>query len=54
MCSPAQCSRCGKTTWTGCGNHVDQALAGVPQAQRCQCADTDAPKPSFLTTLFAR
>lgn len=36
MCSPATCPTCGKATWTGCGNHVEQALAGVPQAQRCQ------------------
>ena len=37
MCSPAVCNRCKKITWTGCGQHVDQALAGVPADQRCAC-----------------
>lgn len=37
MCSRITCTRCGKATWTGCGEHVDQALAGVPQDQRCAC-----------------
>lgn len=37
MCSPVTCSTCGKTTWQGCGLHVDEALAGVPAAARCAC-----------------
>lgn len=37
MCSPARCRRCGKVTWSGCGQHVERALAGVPAAQRCTC-----------------
>lgn len=37
MCSPIRCSTCGKVTWTGCGRHVDEALAGVPAEQRCTC-----------------
>ncbi len=37
MCSPAVCNRCKKITWTGCGQHVDQALAGVPAGPRCTC-----------------
>lgn len=36
MCSPATCPACGKATWTGCGNHVEQALAGIAPSQRCQ------------------
>jgi hypothetical protein len=24
-----------KTTWAGCGMHVDQVLAGVPEQDRC-------------------
>ena len=30
MCRPATCKTCGKTTWAGCGQHVDQVMAGVP------------------------
>lgn len=41
MCSPARCARCGKTTWTGCGSHVDDVMAGVPPQQRCTCNPTD-------------
>ncbi len=37
MCSPAVCDRCKKITWTGCGEHVEQALAGVPPENRCTC-----------------
>jgi len=35
MCYPVTCDTCGKTTWAGCGEHVDEALAGVPAEQRC-------------------
>ena len=37
MCSPATCRLCGKVTYSGCGNHVAQVLAGVPVTQRCTC-----------------
>jgi hypothetical protein len=35
MCRAVTCRKCGKTTWAGCGQHVGQALAGVPASQRC-------------------
>ncbi len=38
MCMQVHCKKCGKPTWTGCGAHVEQALANVPKDQRCQCA----------------
>ncbi|WP_169790639.1 hypothetical protein [Streptacidiphilus carbonis] len=37
MCRRVTCSRCGKYTYAGCGNHVDQVLGGLPAAQRCSC-----------------
>lgn len=37
MCSPIRCSTCGKITWTGCGQHVDDVMADVPQDQQCTC-----------------
>lgn len=44
MCHKATCKKCGKATWRGCGNHIEQALAGVPKSQRCSCSsDTTAP-----------
>lgn len=35
MCRPVACKTCRKTTWAGCGMHVNQVLAGVPKDQRC-------------------
>jgi len=37
MCSAVKCGACGKTTWTGCGEHIEQALAGVPETELCTC-----------------
>ena len=37
MCQKINCENCGKATWTGCGQHVEQALAGVAPADRCTC-----------------
>lgn len=39
MCSPIRCSTCGKVTWTGCGQHVDEALAPFSADERCTCAN---------------
>lgn len=38
MCVRVTCRDCGKPTWEGCGQHVEEALAGVPEAERCRCA----------------
>lgn len=35
MCSPTPCRTCGKTTWTGCGSHIDEVKAMVPAGQWC-------------------
>jgi hypothetical protein len=37
MCSRVTCPDCGKPTWAGCGQHIEQALAGVPKDERCRC-----------------
>ena len=42
MCQPITCTDCGKTTWTGCGEHIEEALAGVPDDQRCPGHDAGA------------
>ena len=61
MCSPARCRACGKTTWSGCGNHVEQVKARVPDDQWCTCAedgtsakDDAGPSTSFLGRLLGR
>lgn len=56
MCSPATCHTCGKATYSGCGQHVDQVLGGVPKNERCACApaERNAGGPSLLGRLFGR
>eukprot|EP01041_Mallomonas_annulata_P000957 gene957-1858_t len=29
------CRSCGKATWSGCGMHIESALRGVPESDRC-------------------
>ena len=55
MCSRVTCNECKKFTWSGCGEHIEQALAGVPADQRCTCAGA-AHKPAKETgdSIFAR
>jgi hypothetical protein len=36
MCRQVTCKQCQKPTWAGCGAHVEQVLAHVPVADRCQ------------------
>jgi len=38
MCSRAKCGTCGKATYSGCGEHIEEALQGVALADRCACS----------------
>ena len=52
MCQPTPSANCGKTTWTGCGNHVDEVMRHVPADKRCTC---ERPASGgFLRSLFGR
>lgn len=42
MCRAVTCRKCGKTTWAGCGNHVDQVMRNVPKSNRCTCGASKA------------
>jgi len=53
MCHRTTCRRCGKATWAGCGNHVEQALKGVAKADRCSCANEPA-SGGLLSRLLGR
>ncbi|CAM9303433.1 unnamed protein product [Phaeothamnion confervicola] len=35
MCRKVTCSKCGKPSWAGCGQHIESALSGVAEADRC-------------------
>ncbi len=56
MCRPATCRTCGKTTWAGCGQHVDQSCAASPPATACpgHAAEQSAGGGSFLRRLLGR
>jgi hypothetical protein len=51
MCRATTCKTCGKTTWTGCGDHVDAVRAQVPAEQ--WCAGHSEPSGSWLSRRFA-
>lgn len=53
MCRAVTCKECGKTTWAGCGQHVDQVMTNVTPANRCPGHEREA-KPGFLSRLFGR
>jgi hypothetical protein len=52
MCRAVSCRKCGKTTWAGCGQHVDQVMAGVPTSQRCEGHAKEPSEGGFLARLF--
>ncbi|PVE19624.1 hypothetical protein DDA93_02415 [Arthrobacter sp. Bz4] len=63
MCRTTTCMRCRKTTWAGCGNHVDQVMRSVPKKDQCSCNPTVEPKrarsegqaqPGWFGRLFGR
>ena len=53
MCRAVTCRRCGKTTWAGCGQHVDSVMRGVPSADRCPGHDKTY-SGGFMSRLFGR
>ena len=53
MCRAVRCRTCGKTTWAGCGQHVDQVMRTVTGSQRCPGHDSDVRgKGGFISRLF--
>ncbi|MBN9187807.1 hypothetical protein [Microbacterium sp.] len=63
MCYPVTCTVCGKTTWSGCGQHVADVRRRVPANQWCNGSHSDAEKAAakaaasgggFLGRLFGR
>ena len=59
MCYQIVCERCAKPTWNGCGNHIDEALAGVAMSDRCACdarvgTSGDAPSEGMFSRFLGR
>lgn len=56
MCRAVTCKTCGKTTWAGCGQHVEQVRRGVPAAQWCDghAAAPGEQSGGFFAKIFGR
>lgn len=55
MCRAVTCKKCGKTTWAGCGQHVQQVMARIPATKRCAGHDDDHDDSgSWLRKLIGR
>ncbi|HEY8911978.1 hypothetical protein [Lacisediminihabitans sp.] len=48
MCQAVTCSECGKVTWAGCGQHVDEVMRNVPIAERCPGHQSETPAGQSL------
>ena len=54
MCRRVECDICGKPTYVGCGDHIEQVLGDVPVDQRCQGHGSEGGATSFLKTILGR
>lgn len=54
MCRRVECRTCGKPTYAGCGQHVEQVLGGVPKSQRCHCTPKTGGASRILRKLLGR
>ena len=52
MCRPVPCKTCGKTTWTGCGQHVADGRAAGPADAWCPGHPKSARRGRFLSRLL--
>ncbi len=52
MCSLVICKVCKKATWSGCGEHIEEALAGIAIADRCAGHAGEVKKVGLLSRLF--
>lgn len=54
MCQRVTCSNCGKSTFAGCGRHVEAVLGDVRPEDRCSCSasKTSSVSRSWLDALF--
>ena len=54
MCRAKRCRKCGKTTWAGCGLHVQQIKASVPADQWCPGHSKNESGGGLFARLFGR
>lgn len=54
MCRAVVCKQCSKTTWAGCGQHVEQVMRPVPRKDQCEGHEKEASGGGFFSRLFGR
>ncbi len=56
MCKAVKCKVCGKTTWAGCGKHIESVKAGVLKNNWCDGKHKNSEirneKKGFFAKLF--
>jgi hypothetical protein len=53
MCQPVKCDTCGKTTWSGCGRHVEQVRLAVPAGEWCPGHNKQRRRSGVLSRVLA-
>ena len=54
MCRAVTCRKCGKTTWAGCGQHIDAVKRSAPAGQWCNGHADEPSSGGFMGKLFGR
>jgi len=54
MCTKVTCGKCGKATWSGCGQHVDEVMRGITKSKQCKGHANDPKAPGFFSKLFGK
>ena len=55
MCAEVTCKQCGRPSWKGCGQHVEQVLGHVAREDRCQCHRSHGDEePTLVRTSMTR
>ena len=54
MCRPVTCKVCKKTTWAGCGQHINQVKQQVPASHWCDGRHTEEEKSQVKRGFLAR
>ncbi len=54
MCVKVTCKICKKPTWSGCGEHIEEALDVIALADRCAGHVGEVKKVVLLSRLLKR
>ncbi|SNV25098.1 Uncharacterised protein [Dermatophilus congolensis] len=54
MCRSVTCKTCGKTTWAGCGQHIEAVKHTVPADQWCNGHPPTSTSSSLIARLLGR